>query len=137
MTIVTVESKENFKQEIHAGRHTLIADEPVQSGGGDQGPDPYSYLLAALGSCTSMTLRLYARQKEWDLKSVKVRLKHEKIYAGDCQECDTKEGKLDRIWREISMEGDLTEEQSARLREIAKRCPVHRTLTSEISIVDL
>ena len=137
MAIVTVESKENLRQEIRAGRHTLIADEALESGGGDEGPDPYSYLLAALGACTSMTLRLYARQKGWNLKSVNIKLQHEKIYAADCSNCETKEGKLDRIWREITLEGALTEEQSARLREIARRCPVHRTLTSEISIVDI
>jgi putative redox protein len=136
MATVVVQSKGNLKQEITAGDHVLIADEPVAAGGGNEGPDPYSLLLSALGACTSMTLHLYAKQKQWDLQSVRVTLKQERIHAADCADCETKEGKLDRIWREIQLEGNLTEEQQVRLREIAKRCPVHRTLTSEISIVD-
>jgi putative redox protein len=136
MAIVVVQSSENLKQEITAGNHLLTADEPVEAGGDDAGPDPYSYLLAALGACTSMTLHLYAKQKKWDLQSVTVTLEHERIHAKDCAQCETKEGKLDRIWREIRLEGQLTQEQQRRLREIAMRCPVHRTLTSEISIVE-
>jgi putative redox protein len=136
MAIVVVQSSENLKQEITAGNHLLTADEPVEAGGDDAGPDPYSYLLAALGACTSMTLHLYAKQKKWNLQSVTVTLEHERIHAKDCAQCETKEGKLDRIWREIRMEGELTQEQQRRLREIAMRCPVHRTLTSEISIVE-
>ncbi len=136
MAIVVVQSSENLKQEITAGNHLLTADEPVEAGGDDAGPDPYSYLLAALGACTSMTLHLYAKQKKWDLQSVTVTLEHERIHAKDCAQCETKEGKLDRIWREIRLEGQLTQEQQKRLREIAMRCPVHRTLTSEISIVE-
>lgn len=137
MATVTVRSQNQLRQQIVAGTHELIADEPVESGGNDDGPDPYSFLISALGACTSMTLRLYARQKGWDLQQVEVQLKHEKIHAMDCMECETKEGKIDRIWREIKLIGNLTEEQQIRLREIARRCPVHRTLTSEISIVDL
>jgi uncharacterized OsmC-like protein len=137
MATVVVRSKENLKQEITAGRHTIIADEPESAGGKDEGPDPYSLLIAALGACTSLTLKLYARQKKWDLQSVTVTLKHEKIHAVDCVECETKEGKVDRIWREIQFEGNLTQDQVGRLREIAKKCPLHRTLTSEISIIDL
>jgi len=137
MATVTVRSENNLRQQITAGKHQLVADEPVESGGNDDGPDPYSFLIAALGACTAMTLKLYARQKGWDLQSVEVQLKHEKIHAQDCMECETKDGKLDRIWREIKLTGNLLDEQRTRLREIAKRCPVHRTLTSEISIVDL
>ena len=137
MAAVIVRSKENLKQEITAGRHTIIADEPESGGGTDEGPDPYSLLIAALGACTSLTLKLYARQKKWDLQSVTVTLKHEKIHAVDCVECETKEGKVDRIWREIHLEGNLTHDQITRLREIAKKCPIHRTLISEISIIDL
>lgn len=137
MAKVVVQSRDNLRQEITAGKHTILADEPVSAGGDDSGPDPYSLLLAALGACTSMTLKLYARQKNWDLRSVRVELSHEKIYAKDCLECETKEGKLDRIERRIFLEGDLDEQQQTRLREIAKRCPVHRTLTSEIKIVDV
>ena len=136
MTTIVVQSKENLRQEITAGNHILIADEPIASGGADAGPDPYSLLLAALGACTSMTLQIYARQKQWQLQSVRVVLTHERIHAADCEQCETKEGKLDRIWREIHLEGELNKEQQLRLRDIAKRCPVHRTLTSEISIVD-
>ena len=137
MATVTVRSQNNLRQQITAGIHQFIADEPIESGGNDDGPDPYSYLISALGACTSMTLTLYARQKGWDLQKVEVHLKHEKIHAIDCTECETKEGKVDRIWREIRLVGNLSDEQRSRLREIAKKCPVHRTLTSEISIVDL
>ena len=121
-------------QEIEAGRHYLTADEPLSAGGADAGPSPYDYLLAALGTCTSMTLSMYARQKQWPLEGVTVRLSHSRIHAADCAECETKEGKLDRIDREIALAGPLSAEQRARLLEIAERCPVHRTLTSEISI---
>jgi putative redox protein len=106
----------------------------VSAGGADAGPSPYDYLLVALGTCTSMTLSMYARQKQWPLEGVTVRLSHSRIHAADCAECETKEGKLDRIEREISLTGGLSAEQRARLLEIADRCPVHRTLTSEISI---
>jgi putative redox protein len=137
MAKVTVESIQNLKQKITSGNHTIFADEPVAAGGGDAGVDPYTLLLSALGACTSMTLTLYARQKKWDLQKVRVELSHEKIHAEDCSDCMTKEGKLDRIRREIHLEGNLTAEQETRLREIAKRCPVHRTLTSEIKIEDV
>ena len=123
-----------FQQEIISGRHHLIADEPKDVGGLDSGPGPYDLLLAALGACTSMTLRLYADQKQIPLKRTSVRLHHGKIYATDCAECETKEGMIDRIERVITLEGDLTAEQRARLMEIADKCPVHRTLKSEIDI---
>lgn len=121
-------------QDIEVGRHRLTADEPASAGGADAGPSPYDYLLVALGTCTSMTLSMYARQKQWPLEGVTVRLSHSRIHAADCAECETKEGKLDRIEREISLTGGLSADQRARLLEIADRCPVHRTLTSEISI---
>jgi uncharacterized OsmC-like protein len=123
-----------FQQEIVSGQHHLIADEPVSAGGLDSGPNPYDLLLAALGACTSMTLRLYADQKKLPLKRVEVRLRHDRIYAADCAECETKEGLLDHIERVISLEGDLDAKQRARLMEIADKCPVHRTLTSEVRI---
>ncbi len=123
-----------FQQEIISGRHHLIADEPKEVGGLGSGPGPYDLVLAALGACTSMTLRLYADRKKIPLKRTSVRLRHGKIYATDCAECETKEGMLDRIERVITLEGDLTAEQRARLMEIADKCPVHRTLTSEIDI---
>jgi len=123
-----------FQQEIISGRHHLIADEPEDVGGLGSGPGPYDLLLAALGACTSMTLRLYADRKKIPLTRTHVRLRHGKIYAVDCAECETKEGMIDHIERVITLEGDLTAEQRARLMEIADKCPVHRTLTSEINI---
>ena len=132
--VVVRGSAAGFAQEIFAGLHRLSADEPQAAGGTDTGPSPYDLLLAALGSCTSMTVAMYARRKGWPLEQVRVRLRHSKIYASDCAECETKEGKIDRIERDIEFVGALTTEQRSRLLEIANRCPVHRTLTSEIDI---
>jgi uncharacterized OsmC-like protein len=123
-----------FAQEIEIGSHHLKADEPVDFGGTDTGPSPYDFLLAALGSCTSMTISFYARRQKWPLESVTVSLQHSKIHATDCAECETRVGKIDRIEREIQLTGALTAEQRAKLMEIADRCPVHQTLTSEINI---
>ena len=123
-----------FAQTVHAGRHELASDEPLVAGGTDTGPTPYDLLLAALGSCTSMTIALYARRKQWPLDDVTVRLRHQKIHAEDCADCETKAGMLDRIECEISVTGRLTAEQRAKLLEIANKCPVHRTLVSEINI---
>lgn len=136
MAEVIVNSDGFLKQVITVGRHTLIADEPKEVGGADAGPDPYSLLLAALGACTAMTLQLYAKRKEWPLEKVEVSLRHSHVHAADCMDCRTKEGKINRIERYISLDGPLTDEQRARLFEIAEKCPVHRTLTSEISIID-
>jgi len=127
-------SAAGFAQEIIAGPHRMTADEPAAAGGTETGPGPYDLLLAALGSCTSMTVAMYTRRKAWLLASVTVWLRHSKIYAADCAECDTKVGLLDRIERDIQFVGPLTAEQRAKLLEIANKCPVHRTLTSEISI---
>lgn len=124
-----------FAQVIHTGRHRLTADEPVSAGGTDTGPSPYNLLLAALGACTSMTVAMYARRKSWPLEEVTVHLRHSKIYAADCAECETREGMLDRIERDIQFVGPLNDEQRSKLIEIANKCPVHRTLTSEIDIV--
>src|SRR5256714_4611764 len=124
----------SFQQEITAGKHHFGADEPLSAGGGDAGPDPYDYLLASLGVCTSMTVGLYARRKQFPLENIKVSLWHSRIHAMDCEECETKEGMLDRIDVEIELTGSLTAEQHAKLMEIAAKCPVHRTLTSEINI---
>jgi len=123
-----------FEQSIIAGKHRYLADEPVSVGGNGSGPSPYEYLLAGLGACTSMTIRLYADLKKIPLRRVSVRLKHDKIHASDCEHCETKEGKIDRIDREITLEGDLSAEQRGKLLEIADKCPVHRTLHSEIDI---
>jgi putative redox protein len=124
-----------LKQQNEMGRHRLVVDEPLSVGGRDEGPTPYDLLVAALGACTSITLQLYAKQKGWPLEAVEIRLRHEKIHARDCAECETKEGRLDRIHREIVLRGPLDETQRARLLEIANRCPVHRTLYSELHVV--
>jgi uncharacterized OsmC-like protein/fermentation-respiration switch protein FrsA (DUF1100 family) len=123
-----------FAQEIFAGRHRLRADEPEGVGGADTGPSPYDLLLAAVGACTAMTLRLYAEQKKLPLERVTVDLSHDKIHAADCSGCETKEGRVDRIERVVTLEGALDDSQRARLLEIANKCPVHRTLHSEVLI---
>jgi putative redox protein len=123
-----------FQQEIMVGKHRLVADEPVEAGGLDSGLGPYDLVLAGLGACTSMTLRLYAERKALPLGRITVRLAHSRIHAVDCEDCETKEGMLDRIDCAITLAGDLKEDQRKRLLEIADRCPVHRTLTSEIDI---
>ena len=123
-----------FSQVLMDGRHMLPADEPTSAGGGDRGPGPYELLLMSLGACTSMTIRLYADLKKIPLVRTQVRLRHEKIYAKDCAECETKEGMLDRIECVITLEGDLDAEARKQLLEIADKCPVHRTLVSEIDI---
>jgi len=133
-TVIVMGGATGFAQDIEAGRHRLVADEPVEAGGTDAGPSPYDLLLAALGACTSMTVSMYARRKQWPLEAVRVRLQHAKIHAQDCAECETKEGMLDRIEREITLTGPLDAAQRGRLLEIANRCPVHRTLVSEIDI---
>jgi len=123
-----------FAQAIQAGKHRLAADEPAAMGGTDTGPSPYDLLLAGLGACTSMTIRMYADHKQLPLDRVTVRLRHDKVHAEDCGECETKEGRIDRIEREIMLEGRLDESQRLKLLEIANKCPVHRTLHSEVWI---
>jgi putative redox protein len=123
-----------FAQDVYAGRHRLRADEPVSAGGADSGPNPYDLLCAALGACTAMTVRLYANHKQLPLTRVTVDLKHDKVHAADCEDCETKDTKIDRIERVLTLEGDLDEAQRARLLEIANKCPVHRTLHSEVWI---
>ena len=124
-----------FQQQISVGPHRLLADEPAAAGGEDSGPGPYDLVLAGLGACTAMTMRLYAERKSLPLDRVTVTLTHNKIYAQDCAECETKAGMLDQIERVITVEGDLDADARQKLMEIADKCPVHRTLTSEIHIV--
>jgi putative redox protein len=134
--VVVRETRDSkFQQTILTGPHRLLADEPVSAGGEDSGPGPYDFLLASLGACTSMTMRLYADRKSLPLERVTVTLQHQKIHAEDCAECETRTGMLDQIDRVIAMEGALDAEQRQKLMEIADKCPVHRTLTSEIRIV--
>jgi putative redox protein len=134
--VVTVQEtrQARLQQQITAGAHRFLADEPVAAGGNDSGPNPYDLLLAALGACTAMTLRLYAERKALALDRIAVRLRHSRIHAADCESCETREGMIDHIERTIRLEGTLDAAQRARLLEIADKCPVHRTLTSEIDI---
>ncbi|OGU16832.1 MAG: osmotically inducible protein C [Geobacteraceae bacterium GWC2_53_11] len=125
---------EGFRTELFANGFPLVADEPLEYGGGNEGPSPYEYLLAALGACTGMTIRMYAQSKKWPLEDVVVRLSHQKIHAEDCQDCDEKVRQIDSIERELELHGKLDEEQRQRLLEIAGRCPVHRTLTGDVRI---
>jgi putative redox protein len=133
--LVVVQGAGNgFVQEIGAGRHHLWSDEPLPVGGTDTGPTPYDLLLAALGSCTSMTVGMYARRKGWPLVLVTVRLRHSHVHADDCASCETQEARLTVIDREIELDGPLDDDQRARLLAIANRCPVHLTLSSRIDI---
>jgi len=139
MSEVTVTSLGNLRNEVRYGTvHTLITDEPVAAGGEDAGPDPYTLLLAALGSCISMTVMLYARRKSWPVEQVTVRLRQQRIHGKDCEECEQKtDDFVHRIEREVIFEGTLTEQQVIRLQEIADKCPVHKTLTSPIVITEM
>jgi putative redox protein len=132
--VVVTSAGRGYAQTIQARGHTLLADEPVAVGGTDTGPDPYELLLASLGACTSMTVRMYASRKGWPLAGVAVRLRHQKVHADDCADCEKTTAYLDLIEKEIDLTGDLSAEQRARLLEIADRCPVHRTLTGQIRI---
>jgi putative redox protein len=133
--VVRETGNSKFQQSVSIGPHRMLADEPVDAGGADTGPGPYDFVLAGLGACTSMTIRMYADRKSLPLERVTVTLKHSKIHAEDCAECETREGTLDQIDRSLAREGSLDGEQRRKLMEIADKCPVHRTLTSEIHIV--
>ncbi len=139
MSHVTVTSLSNLRNQVSYGAdHSLITDEPVAAGGEDAGPDPYTLLLAALGSCISMTTMLYARRKQWPVEKVTVRLRQQRIHGRDCEQCSQKpDGFVHKIERSVSFEGELTAEQLTRLQEIAHKCPVHKTLTSPIVITEM
>lgn len=135
--VVVQTGAEGYLTQVRAGRHDLLADEPVSVGGTDLGPTPYDYLLTALGACTSMTLRMYADLKKMDVRNITVHLTHGKIHRDDCLKCvkEEKSGKIDQIKRALVIEGDITEKQRERMKQIADRCPVHRTLHGEIEVV--
>lgn len=126
---------DGYQQAITAGPHEWVADEPAHLGGTDRGPDPYGLLLSALGACTTITVSMYAQRRGIPLEGVNVSLRHEKVHAKDCAECETRTGRIDHIERTIELTGDLDDEQRARLLQIAERCPVHQTLVSETHIV--
>ena len=139
MSEVVVSTLSNLRNEVSYGEgRSFVTDEPTEVGGEGSGPDPYALLLAALGSCVSMTVTLYARRKGWPLQRVRVRLRQRRVHAADCAACgSTGEGFIHHIERSVEVEGELTDEQRARLQEIAHKCPVHRTLVSEIAITDM
>jgi uncharacterized OsmC-like protein/esterase/lipase len=132
--VVVAGGPEGYAQQVRVRGHLLRADEPEEVGGTDTGPNPYELLLAGLGACTSMTLRMYADHKGWPLEGVRVALRHSRIHAADCEDCESKEGKISRIEAELELAGDLDAEQRQRLGEIAARCPVHKTLAGEIDL---
>jgi putative redox protein len=123
-----------YRTDIQAGAHELVADEPAGAGGTDEGPDPYSLLLGALGACTAITLRMYADRKQWPLEGVEIELSHERAHASDCEDCASREGMVSVIHRRIGLLGDLDDEQRGRLMDIADKCPVHKTLEGEVRI---
>jgi putative redox protein len=130
---VTETGSGTYTQAITVGHHQLLSDEPRPIGD-DAGPTPYDLVLAGLGACTSMTVRMYADRKGWPLEQVRVTLRHSRIHAKDCADCETTKGWIDRIDREITFVGDLDDTQRHRLLDIAERCPVHQTLTSEVQV---
>lgn len=133
--VVTAKSINKLQVEVTSGDHVFIVDEPEGLGGGDLGPNPYKYLMGALAGCKIITVQMYAKRKKWELESVEVSLKIDKVYAKDCEESESHpDAKIDVIYTEIRFDGNLTEDQRLRLKEISERCPVHRTLTSETII---
>jgi len=137
MPTITVRRIDGYQNEIIAGDHVVYADEPTTLGGADTGPNPYELLLGALGACTSITLTMYAQRKGWDLQGIEIDLSHSKDYAQDCTDCSNKAVKLDRITYQLSLKGNLDDDQCERLREMARRCPIHQTLKSQMEIHEL
>jgi uncharacterized OsmC-like protein len=133
-TVYVQSERSRYVQNISIGPHILQGDEPSKVGGSDAGPDPYELLLASLGACTGITLRIFADRRQWPLEGVRISLSHAKVHAEDCAACDTEIRMVDRIDMEVSFLGELSEDQRQKLMEIASKCPVHRTLTSEIQI---
>jgi len=133
--VLVVEQDRQFTRRIYTKNHQLIADEPISAGGKDLGPNPYELLLAALGACTSMTIRMYANRKRIDLEDIEVTLHHSRIHAEDCADCESQTGLVDQIHKSLRLQGPLSEEQRSKLLEIANKCPVHKTLQNEIRIV--
>ena len=133
---VTVVSEERFRCEVDTGTHHFVMDEPASAGGTDEGPTPYDLLAAAIGGCKAMTLRFYAQREKIPLERVEVRVTHDRMHANDCADCLTKAGFIHRFDVELRMSGALSEEQRTKLFDVAKRCPVAKTLSSEIKIVD-
>jgi putative redox protein len=127
--------KTNYKTVMTAGSHELIADEPENVGGNDEGPDPYDYLLMALGSCSVITMKMYADRKGWPVEDIYIEMRHYKAHAEDCEDCDDPKARIDKIEKDIIVEGELSEEQLDRLLEISKKCPVHKTLLNDVEIV--
>jgi putative redox protein len=127
--------EENYKTVMTAGNHELIADEPEHVGGNDEGPDPYDYLLMSIGSCTVITLKMYADRKEWPVKDIYVEMRHHKAHAEDCEDCDDPKARIDKIEKDLIVKGDLSEEQLNRLLEISKKCPVHKTMLNDVEII--
>lgn len=132
---VHLPANEPFKTTLTAGKHEIIADEPTSvEGGNDQGPDPYDMLLMSLGTCSAMTMKMYARRKKWPVEDIFIEMRHNKRHADDCADCENPESKIDSIEKELIIKGDLSQDQLDKLLDISKKCPVHRTLLSEISI---
>lgn len=126
---------QDYKTVMTAGPHELIADEPEGVGGKDEGPDPYDYLLMALGSCSVITMKMYANRKEWPVDDIYIEMRHFKAHAEDCEDCDDPKARIDKIEKDIIVKGDLTEEQLDRLLEISKKCPVHKTMLNDVEII--
>jgi putative redox protein len=127
--------KEALLADVQVGRHQFVIDEPTGVGGQDEGPTPYDLLLSALGACTAITLRLYANQKQWPLDAVEVRLRHSRIHALDCATCETDpNAKLEQVYKELRLIGDLTPEQRQRLEQVSSKCPVQKTLLAGMHI---